>query len=97
MEHITLNEINTKEPRDKYCVIYLYEVSETVKLMKLENVIVVARGRRLGEMRSCLLGITFQIGWRISYISYSMVPIAGNMILYLSQYVIKIELMGKLL
>lgn len=75
---------------------YLYEVSETVKLLEVENVIVVAKGRRLGEMRGCLFGTTFYVGWRISYVSYSMMSIAGNMIWCLSQCVIKIELMGKL-
>lgn len=82
-------------PRGTYWVIYLYEASERVKFMELQNVMVIVRDRRLGEMRSCLLCITFQIYWRIVYMPYCVLPIAGNITLCLSQRVIKIELMNK--
>lgn len=88
---------NMRGPRDKYRVIYLHEASETVKFMELQNVMVIVRDRRLGEMRSCLLCITFQIDWRIVYMPYCMLPTAGNISLCLSQCVIEIELRGETL
>lgn len=81
-----------KGPRDKYFVIYLYEASETIKFMELQNVMVIVRDRRLGEMRSCLLHITFQTDWRTVYMPYCTLAIAGNITLFLSQCVIKTEL-----
>ena len=82
-------------PRDIYRAIYLYEASETVKFMELQNVMVIVRDRRLGEMRSCLLCIIFQIDWRIVYMPYCMLPIAGNIALRLSQCVTMTELRGE--
>lgn len=51
MEDITLSKIS-QSPKDKFCVIHLYEVPREIKFMEMECRMVAARGWRGEEMKS---------------------------------------------
>lgn len=49
LEDIRLNEIS-KSQKDKYCMIYLYEISKVFKFIETESKMAVTRGWGEGEI-----------------------------------------------
>lgn len=75
-------------------ILDFYKVSKAVKFTEAENIIVVARGKGLGEMSNCCsIGIVSVTPHEcVRYVLYNTVNIANNIVLCNSKLVKRIYL-----